>query len=107
MHSVPPDDERLRHLLREWHEVPAPDAALASRVALDVGRSRPTPGSPLGALLEITWPRLALAGIAAGAVFGAAATEWRLRQQLETEMPARYREWIAPAQTAQVGTPQR
>lgn len=106
MHSAPSDDERLRSLLREWRDVPAPDAALASSVARDVARSRRSRRSPLRVLLETAWPRVALAGVAAGAVFGAAAMEWKLRQERDNDMPARYRQWIAP-QEARAGTFQR
>jgi hypothetical protein len=85
--------EKLRRLMREWRNVPAPDAGLAMRVGSEVAASRnQATGRPL------PW-RLALAGVALGALLGAGVGETRksrIEAAQSADMRQSYLTWINP-----------
>ena len=93
MAAMKPEPEDLRRLLREWRELPAGDPGLAARVAREVAAAGARPGWGAASGLSL---RLALAGVAAGAVGGVALAEWRAQRVEAIEMPQRYIAWIDP-----------
>jgi len=93
-------DDKLRHVLHEWSDVPAPDAGLAAQVLRDVGAKARGQRATGGGFIPF---RFALAGMALGLLVGVTAVEWRKSRAeaaMAAEMPQRYAAWIAPTAAA-------
>lgn len=106
MKPQPPDD--LRRLLREWHETPAADPMLASRVSLEAKRRAANRSGWRSRVLGVggatDWFQLsfraAIACFVLGGAIGIGLAEWRatrLTARLERNAPRYYLEMIDPA----------